>query len=111
MILQIVTGILRAILAAWGGKMVEQGLVSSDDLSQAIGAVLVVVTIGWSAWQKYRTHTVPGGAFNPKAPVRRARFASREGGYVAWDLFAIAIFVACFWTGVVWVAIRFFPAP
>ena len=82
MIFQIFTGCLRAILAAYGGKLVEQGYVSSDDLSSGIGGILVVVTIAWSAWQKYRTHTVPGGDFNPKAEVRKAQ-RPKNGGFAA----------------------------
>lgn len=80
MILQIVGGIIRAVLAAYGGKMVESGYMSGDDLNQIIGAVLVLVTIGWSTWQKHRSCTVPGGPFNAAAEVRRAAKSTSESG-------------------------------
>ncbi len=79
MILQIIGGIIRAVLAAYGGKLVESGYMSGDDLNQIIGAVLVLVTIGWSVWQKHRSSTVPGGPFNAAAEVRRAKSTPESG--------------------------------
>jgi hypothetical protein len=73
MILQIVGGIVRTVLAAYGGKLVESGLITSDQLSQGIGAVVVLLTLLWSVWQKRRAATTPGGAFNPNAEVRKAK--------------------------------------
>ena len=79
MILQIVGGIIRAVLAAYGGRLVEQGLLTDQQLTQGVGAVIVLVTIAWSIWQKSRAHTVPGGAFNPDAMVKKATSANTGG--------------------------------
>ncbi len=73
MILQIIGGIVRTILAAYGGTLVESGLITSDQLSQGIGAVVVLIAIFWSGWQKRRAATTPGGAYNPNAEVRKAK--------------------------------------
>jgi uncharacterized membrane protein YdjX (TVP38/TMEM64 family) len=73
MIIQIVGGIVRTVLAAYGGKLVESGLITADQLSQGIGAIIVVLTLLWSIWQKRRAATTPGGAFNPNAEVRKAK--------------------------------------
>lgn len=75
MILQIIGGIVRAVLAAYGGKLVESGLITADQLSQGIGAVIVLLTILWSVWQKRRAATTPGGPYNPHAEVRKAKRA------------------------------------
>ncbi len=73
MIAQIIGGIVRAVMAAYGGRLVEQGMLTDQQLTQGIGAVLVLITIGWSVWQKSRARTVPGGEFNPEAPVKKAQ--------------------------------------
>lgn len=71
MIWQIVGSVVRAVLQAVGGTYVGQGLLTQDDLAKGIGAVLFLVGLGWSIWQKARKRTVPG-QWNPHAEVRRA---------------------------------------
>lgn len=66
MILQILGGIIRTILAAYGGKLVESGLITSDQLSQAIGAIIFFITLAWSIWHKYRATK----KYDPNTPVR-----------------------------------------
>lgn len=53
MIQAIVAGIIRAILAAVGGSLVTKGVLDADQLAAGIGAVLTLVTIAWSARQKW----------------------------------------------------------
>lgn len=66
MILQIIGSIVRTILAAYGGKLVESGLISSDQLTQAIGAIIFFLTLAWSMWQKYRATK----KYDPNTPAR-----------------------------------------
>lgn len=53
MIQAIVTGIIRAVLAAVGGGYVQRGIVDQDQLTAVIGAVITLVTIGWSVRSKF----------------------------------------------------------
>lgn len=55
-----ITGIIRAILAAVGGLLVQRGYVDSQNLNIIIGAVM---TIGAAAWSVHnnRTGKVIGG--------------------------------------------------
>jgi len=64
---KIIGGIARTLLAFYGGKLVESGLITSDDLSTAIGAIIFFTTLGWSMWQKYRATK----KYDPHAPFRR----------------------------------------
>lgn len=55
----IVTGFIRHSLTTLGGGLVASGYISSDQDSQAIGAILTVLGIAWSAWQKYKAQPAP----------------------------------------------------
>ena len=68
MILQILGGIIRTILAAYGGKLVESGLITSDQLTQGIGAIIFFITLAWSIWHKYRATK----KYDPTIPVRKS---------------------------------------
>lgn len=79
MLLDIILGIVRTLLAAFGGEWVKSGVITNDQLQSAIGSVIVLITIGWSAWTHRQHHlTVQQlkGALDgnlPAAPeVRRA---------------------------------------
>ena len=117
MIGQVVGAVVRAVLQALGGGLVTQGLLDSDDLAKAIGAIICLGTVGWSVWQKSRKRTVPGGEWNPRAEVRRAEVPGTEkrvprsstrrmDGYVQLSALVAAGVWACgflviFWLGVV----------
>lgn len=51
----ILAGVIRALLAAAGaaGVMWAQ-TVTGDQIEMAVGALLIVASAGWSAWQKVR---------------------------------------------------------
>ena len=98
MIPQIIGGILRAVMAAYGGRLVEQGMLTDQQLTQGVGAVIVLVTIAWSIWQKGRAHTVPGGAFNPDAPVKKATpVPPCQDGFISWSLLFSLAGIFLFW--------------
>jgi hypothetical protein len=46
---QIIGSLVRALLASLGGA----SLASEGQIDQIVGALAVLVTIGWSIWQKY----------------------------------------------------------
>ena len=43
-----ITGIIRAILAAVGGLMVQRGYVDQQTLTTIIGAIMTLAAAGWS---------------------------------------------------------------
>lgn len=47
-----IQGIIRHVLTTAGGALVTQGLLTSGQLSDLIGAVMVIGGIGWSLYQK-----------------------------------------------------------
>lgn len=49
---EMVGGIARAILASVGGSLVAAGYVDQSTLQAGIGAVVTLITIGWSVWSK-----------------------------------------------------------
>ena len=52
MTLDMVTGVVRALVAAVGGYFVGKGTISADMAAQISGAALAVVTAVWSVWAK-----------------------------------------------------------
>lgn len=83
MIGAVIGAVVRAVLQTLGGGLVAKGYLSGDELAQGIGALIFLVSLGWSVWQKSRTRTEPGGEFNPRAEVRRAKPVRRGGrGFV-----------------------------
>lgn len=81
MIPQIVGGILRHVLTVFGGSLVTKGFLDNEQLASGIGAILTILGLAWSIWQKSRTRTEPGGEFNDKAEVRRATPVSSKAPY------------------------------
>lgn len=52
MTLDMVTGVVRALMAAVGGYFVGKGTISADMAAQISGAALAVVTAVWSVMAK-----------------------------------------------------------
>jgi hypothetical protein len=55
-----VLGILRHLLTVSGGALAANGTVSSSELEQGIGAILTLVGIAWSIWNKRQPGAKPG---------------------------------------------------
>jgi hypothetical protein len=49
---EMIGGIVRALLASLGGWMVSADYLDQPTLQTGIGAVVTLVTIGWSIWAK-----------------------------------------------------------
>lgn len=47
-----INAVLRHLLTAFGGILIEQGLVNTDQLNALIGALLIMITLALSLWQK-----------------------------------------------------------
>lgn len=45
-------GIVRAILAAVGGILVTKGYIDNATMLAVVGALVTIVTAGWSVYQK-----------------------------------------------------------
>lgn len=52
---KIAIGVLRHVLTSGGGALVAAGYMGSGDVDAAVGAVLVLVGVVWSAVEKHRT--------------------------------------------------------
>lgn len=50
--LQVILGVLRHLLTAGGGALATNGLIGSSDVELGVGAVLTLVGLVWSVWQK-----------------------------------------------------------
>lgn len=101
MIAKILPGIIRHILTVLGGGFVADGWLTDNELNSAVGAILTLIGVGWSIWQKSRTRTIPGGEFNPKAEVRKALPVQKDryprrifGGNIKNGLVALALIPA-----------------
>lgn len=49
---EIIGGIIRALLAAFGGSLIANGLVTEADITAISGGIVTFVTIGWSIYNK-----------------------------------------------------------
>lgn len=47
-----IAGILRTILAAGGGYIVSRGYIDNATMMSIVGALVTIVTAGWSVWAK-----------------------------------------------------------
>lgn len=45
-------GIVRHLLTSAGGALVSHGLISSSQASDGVGAIMVLIGIGWSIYTK-----------------------------------------------------------
>lgn len=45
-------GVVRALLSGASGYLVGKGIVDAETASQAIGAIGILFTAGWSIWAK-----------------------------------------------------------
>ncbi len=48
----IAAGVLRHVLTAGAGILVADGYIQSSQTQQAVGAVMFLIGVGWSWWQK-----------------------------------------------------------
>lgn len=55
MIKNAVLGILRHILTTAGGFLGGEGVLTGDDVNAAVGAIMTIIGIAWSAFDKYKT--------------------------------------------------------
>jgi hypothetical protein len=52
MVKDLITGVLRHVMTVAGGSLVTQGYFDDATLQAGIGAVLTLVGIVWSIWEK-----------------------------------------------------------
>lgn len=57
---KVVLGIIRHAVTAWGGTLVAKGLASSDQINQIVGAIMVIVPIAFSIYDKMQTQAQKG---------------------------------------------------
>ena len=49
-----IAGVIRHVLTTLGGGLIANGVISSDELSQAIGAIITLVGTAWSIISKQK---------------------------------------------------------
>lgn len=47
-----IAGIIRTILAAGGGYLVSRGWLDNATMMAIVGALVTLITAGWSVWSK-----------------------------------------------------------
>lgn len=47
-------GVVRTVMATFGGTLIASGLASGGDVEALSGAVATLVALGWSIWTKYQ---------------------------------------------------------
>lgn len=63
-----IQGVIRHILTTAGGALVTTGVLSSGQLQDAIGALMVIGGIGWSLYQKSKQRKALAVAQSPITP-------------------------------------------
>ena len=53
-ITKVILGWIRHMVGVAGGGLVTSGLLTSDQANQAVGAVMVIVPLAFSAYDKYQ---------------------------------------------------------
>lgn len=56
LIIRLALAAVKKLLSIGGGALVTDGILTSDQNSQAIGAVMTLVGIAWEAYQTWQTH-------------------------------------------------------
>lgn len=71
LLFNIAMGALRHALTAGGGALVTQGIITNDQANWAVGAVVALVGLAWSAIEKYKASKANGvtGATVVDTPV------------------------------------------
>jgi hypothetical protein len=59
---KVVLGIIRHMITTWGGTLVAKGLMTQSQETQAIGAIMVVVPIGFSIYDKMQAQQAAAAA-------------------------------------------------
>jgi len=54
MIQMLVGGFLRHTMTTFGGSLAATGLLTEDEVTSGIGAVMVLFGLAWSAYQKHK---------------------------------------------------------
>lgn len=44
---------LRTMAAGWAGYLIKSGIMTADQTNAFVGAIVLLATLGWSAWEKY----------------------------------------------------------
>lgn len=52
---EVALGFLRHVLTFAGGLLVTNGIIGAGEIEVAVGAVVTLIGLGWSIWQKRQT--------------------------------------------------------
>ena len=57
-----ILGIVRHGLTTAGGVLVSKGVIDDAGWSEAVGAIVTLIGVGWSIWEKHQAKAAPSGA-------------------------------------------------
>lgn len=58
---KVVLTVIRRLIVGWGATLVSQGLITKDQDNQLIGAIMVIVPIGFSIYSTIQDHNAKKG--------------------------------------------------
>ena len=47
-----ILGVIRHVLTTAGGYLAPTGLIAGSDIEAGVGAIMVLIGLGWSIWDK-----------------------------------------------------------
>lgn len=53
--MEFIGGLVRTAIAAFAGGLIANGTIEAETVNQVTGAIMVLITAGWSLWQKKQT--------------------------------------------------------
>lgn len=62
---KITLGIIRHFVGQFGAGLVTQGLLTNTEATQGVGAVMVLISLGFSAYDKWQAHSKLQAAQTP----------------------------------------------
>lgn len=62
-----ILGIVRHVLTVGAGALVTDGILTGGDAKDGVGAIMVLIGIGWSIWQKRQQRKALAAASAPQA--------------------------------------------
>ena len=60
--IEVITGVIRHLLTLGGGILITKGLANESEITDAVGAIVVLIGVGWSIASKYKGGVKPPAA-------------------------------------------------
>lgn len=87
-----ILGLVRHVLTTIGGGLVTKGTLDEEMLSQVVGAIIALIGVGWSVWQKRQARKQGAGSGEQGAGTTDnilARESAAKAAERTWMLLAV----------------------